>query len=154
MSGRFARLALALAALACIAAASDPAEQLKDPTQEARARTLFEEIRCVVCQNESIDGSQAELARDMRLLVREQVAAGRTDAEIKSYLVDRYGEFVLFRPTFSAANLLLWIGPFAVVLIAGAALLFAARRPRPDLADPELTPEERARLQALTTPRD
>lgn len=154
MTRRAGRLLASLAAVACIAAASDPSERLKDPEQEARARALFEEIRCVVCQNESIDDSEADLARDMRILVREQVAVGRSDAEIKRWLVDRYGEFVLFRPTATGGNLLLWGAPFAVLLVAGTALLFAVRRSRAESTDPELTPEERARLQSLTRTLD
>lgn len=152
MRAAAARLLAAVAAAFCLAAASDPAEVLPDRAEEARARALFAEIRCVVCQNESIDGSNAELAQDLRKVVRAQVAEGRSDAEIKRFLVDRYGEFVLFRPTFSVGNALLWIGPFAVVLLAGAALLLAARRARTAEARPaaELTPEERARLNTLT----
>jgi cytochrome c-type biogenesis protein CcmH len=147
-----ARLLAGLAAAACLGAASDPAEVLPDPAQEARARALFAEIRCVVCQNESIDGSDAELAQDLRMLVRAQVAEGRSDAEIKTFLVDRYGEFVLFRPSFSAGNLLLWLGPFAVVVLAGSVLVATARRRRGSetASGVALSAEERARLEALT----
>ncbi|RYF88830.1 MAG: cytochrome c-type biogenesis protein CcmH, partial [Caulobacteraceae bacterium] len=102
------RLLIALAALACVAAASDPAERLSDPAQEARARALFREVRCLVCQNESIDDSTAGLAGDLRKVIREQVAAGRDDAEIRAFLVDRYGEFALLKPAFSAPNAVLW----------------------------------------------
>lgn len=136
----------ALAAAACLAAASDPAERLADPAQEAQARALFAEVRCLVCQNESIDDSEAELARDLRLIVREQVKAGRTDAEIKQFLTDRYGEFVLLTPRFSAGNLVLWVGPFLIVLF-GAALLLARLRTRP--VDAELTLAETERLRRL-----
>lgn len=115
------RKAAVAAALLCLSAASPNA------ADEARSRALFGEIRCVVCQNESIESSQAEIAADLRSVVREQVAAGRTDAEIREYLVARYGEFVLFRPAFSAGNALLWLGPFLVVLGGGAALLLRAR---------------------------
>src|SRR6202012_3643229 len=106
----------ALAAAFCLAAAADPADRLADPAQEARARPLFEQIRCVVCQNESIDDSEADLARDMRQIGRGQVAAGRSDAEIRGFLVRRYGEFVLLRPRFSPANAVAWLAPFAIVL--------------------------------------
>jgi cytochrome c-type biogenesis protein CcmH len=85
-------LLAALAGVLCIAAASDPAERLPDPAQEARARAIFEDVRCLVCQNESIDDSEAELAGDLRRVVREQVRQGRSDAEIKRFLTDRYGE--------------------------------------------------------------
>ncbi|MFZ5730445.1 MAG: cytochrome c-type biogenesis protein, partial [Pseudomonadota bacterium] len=90
-----ARLFAVVAAVFCMAAASDPSERLPDPAQEARARELFKEVRCLVCQNESIDDSNAELAADLRRIVREEVAAGRSDAEIRDFLTDRYGEYVL-----------------------------------------------------------
>jgi cytochrome c-type biogenesis protein CcmH len=144
------RLRLALAALAgvfCLAAASDPAERLPDPRQEAQARAIFRDVRCLVCQNESIDDSEADLARDLRQIVREQVKAGRSDAEIKRFLTDRYGEFVLLTPAWSPGNLALWGGPFLVVL-AGAALLWLRLRNR--TADTELTTEEAARLRAFS----
>ncbi|HYF23918.1 MAG TPA: cytochrome c-type biogenesis protein [Caulobacteraceae bacterium] len=141
----------ALAAVLCMAAASDPSERLPDPAQEARARALFQDIRCVVCQNESIDDSEADLARDMRSLVREQVAAGRTDAEVRAYLLDRYGEFVLLTPRFNPANALLWLTPLAILLGASGFLWMSVRRAR--ASDPAaLSPEEEARLAALTNP--
>ncbi len=139
-------LIAALAGVACIAAASDPAERLPDPAQEARAREIFKDVRCLVCQNESIDDSEAELAQDLRRIVREQVKAGRSETEIKRFLTDRYGEFVLLTPTLSAGNLLLWGGPFLVVL-AGAALLLMRLRSRP--AEAELTPAEAERVRRL-----
>ena len=143
---RLRALFAALAGVACIAAASDPAERLPDPAQEAQARAIFRDVRCLVCQNESIDDSEAELAQDLRQIVREQVKAGKGEAEIKRFLTDRYGEFVLLTPSFSAGNLALWGGPFLVVLL-GAALLFARLRRRPPEA--ELTPAETERLQHL-----
>ena len=136
----------ALAALACLAAAEDPAERLADPGQEARARALFAEIRCVVCQNESIDASEAELARDLRGVVREQVAAGRSDREIKAFLVGRYGEFVLLRPRFSWGNAALWLTPF---LVAGAGLAIVLGRGRRPVSAPRLSEEEERRLEAV-----
>lgn len=139
-------LLAALAAVFCMAAASDPSERLPDPAQEARARHLFEQVRCLVCQNESIDDSQAELARDLRHLVREQVSEGRSDDQIKRYLVDRYGEFVLMRPSFSLGNAALWLGPFLVVLL-GVILLFARLRNR--APEPELDASDVERLQRL-----
>ncbi|HEY9219842.1 MAG TPA: cytochrome c-type biogenesis protein [Phenylobacterium sp.] len=141
------RLLAILGAVMCLAAASDPAERLPDPAQEAQARALFREIRCLVCQNESIDDSDAELAGDLRRIVRERVAAGQSDAQIKSFLTDRYGEFVLLRPTFSGGNLALWLVPFAVVL-AGAGLLAARLRNR--TPDTELTGAEARRLKQLS----
>jgi cytochrome c-type biogenesis protein CcmH len=134
------------AAVLLTAAASDPAERLPDPAQEARARGLFTEVRCLVCQNESIDDSSAELAQDLRKVVREQVVAGRTDQQIREFLVDRYGEFVLLKPSFSMANLALWLAPLLVGLI-GVGLLIARLRARP--ADAPLSAEEESRLVKL-----
>ena len=141
------RRALAvLAALACLAAAEDPAERLSDPAQEAEARALFREIRCVVCQNETIEASEADLARDLRGIVREQVAGGRSEAQIKDFLVQRYGEFVLFRPRFSWGNAALWLTPF--VLVAGGGLLLW-RGGRRQVSASALSEEERNRLADL-----
>src|SRR6185437_773630 len=98
---RLRALAAMFAGLLCIAAAADPADRLPDPAQEARARAIFADVRCLVCQNESIDDSEAELAGDLRRTIREQVKAGRSDAQIKRFLTDRYGEFVLMTPRFS-----------------------------------------------------
>ncbi len=141
------RLVLAaLAGVACIAAASDPAERLPDPAQEAQAREIFRDVRCLVCQNESIDDSEAELAHDLRQIVREQVKAGKSAPEVKRFLTDRYGEFVLLTPRFSVGNLVLWAAPFLVV-IAGVALLWGRMRNR--TADVELTPAESERLRRL-----
>ncbi len=139
----------ALAGVLTIAAASDPAERLPDPAQEARAREIFRDVRCLVCQNESIDDSDADLARDLRQLVREQVAAGKDEAQIKRFLTERYGEFVLMTPSFNAWNLALWVGPFVVVL-AGIALLL--RRLRARTPETELSEEERLRLQKIADP--
>lgn len=140
-------LAAALAAAFCLAAASDPAERLPDPAQEARARTIFKEVRCMVCQNESIEDSEADLAVDLRRLVRERVAAGDDDARVRRWLVDRYGEFVMLRPAFSAGNLALWLAPLAAVLAGGLALALRLRSAGPT---PEpLTPAEAERLAAL-----
>lgn len=142
-----ARLLILLSALFLIAgAAADPTERLPDPAQEARARALFTQVRCLVCQNESIDDSGAELAGDLRKVVREQIAAGRSDAQVKTFLTDRYGEFVLLTPRFSLANAPLWFVGLAVVL-AGLALL-ASRWRRRDVTQ-DLNSEEESRLAAL-----
>lgn len=142
-----AKLALiAVMGALSLGAASDPAERLPDAGQEARAREIFRDVRCMVCQNESIDDSEAPLAADLRKLVREQVKAGRSDDQIKQYLTDRYGEFVLMTPSWSAGNLALWIGPF-LVLAAGVALLFARLRNR--TPEPDLSAEEAERLRRL-----
>jgi cytochrome c-type biogenesis protein CcmH len=141
------RLAVILAALMCLAAAADPAERLADPAKEARARTIFRETRCLVCQNESIDDSEADLARDLRGVIRGQIDAGRTDAQVRAFLVARYGEFVMLKPSLSPANWVLWFGPFLVVA-AGTGWLVLRRRSQ---SSPEpLSPEEEARLAALT----
>src|SRR6202035_4769547 len=114
-------LAAMFAGVLWLPAAADPADRLPSPAQEARARAIFQDVRCLVCQNESIDDSEAELAGDLRRVVREQVKAGRSNAEIKRFLTDRYGEFVLLTPAFSWGNLPLWSGPFLVVVL-GAGL--------------------------------
>ena len=145
---RRARLLIAaLAGVLSLAAASDPAERLKDPAQEAQARQIFRDVRCLVCQNESIDDSEAELAHDLRQIVREQIRAGKSSAQIKAFLTERYGEFVLLTPSFSAGNLALWGGPFLVVILGGA-LLFARLRNR--TPDADLTPLEAQRLRTLS----
>lgn len=142
-------IGLAAAAVLLMAGASnDPAERLPDPAKEARARTLFKEVRCLVCQNESIDDSEADLAADLRKVVREQVSAGRSDAEVKRYLTDRYGEFVLLKPSFSFGNAALWLTPFVIVLGGGAILLLRARR-APVAPTAPLSSEEEAALAAL-----
>lgn len=142
-------LLLLLAPLAALAIGPD--ELLPDPGQEARAREITRELRCVVCQSESIDESNADIARDLRLLVRERIVAGDSDEEVLAFVVDRYGEFVLFRPPMSAANAPLWLaGP--VFLIFGLALVAAAarRRAREARRPPTgLSAEEQARLDAL-----
>lgn len=146
-----ALLIFALCAAPFGAAAIGPDELLPDVEQEARARAITRELRCVVCQSESIDESNAEIARDLRLLVRERITAGDSDAEVLDFVVARYGEFVLFRPPMTTANAALWLAGPAFLLLGGA-LAFgylrrgatAASRPGPDL-----TPEERARLDVL-----
>jgi cytochrome c-type biogenesis protein CcmH len=144
------RIRAALAALAgvlCIAAASDPAERLPNPQQEAHARAIFKDIRCLVCQNESIDDSEAPLAADLRRIIRQQVQAGKSDDQIKQYLTDRYGQFVLMRPSFDAGNVVLWVGPFLVVAL-GIVLLLARLRNRE--TDPDLSEAEAKRLERLS----
>jgi len=141
------RLAALLAALACLGAAQAP---LPDPAQEARARALFAEIRCVVCQHESIADSPAGIAGDLRRMVREEIAGGATDAEIRALLVERYGDYVLFRPPFRPATLILWGAPFALLLLVGGVLLLRSRR-SPEPVAP-LSPEEEAALARLLEP--
>jgi cytochrome c-type biogenesis protein CcmH len=148
---RIARALVVLTLLSRPALAVQPDEILKDPALEARARTLSQELRCMVCQNQSIDDSDAPLAKDLRILVRERLTAGDSDSQVIDFLVARYGEFVLLKPRFSLHTLLLWLAPFAVLIIAGAAFLGAWRRTRttPEAAEPKLTRDEEARLATL-----
>ncbi len=138
--------ALLLAAVLLSAAA--PAPPAAAPPDEARAHALFRQVRCLVCQNESIDESDATLAGDLRALVRRELAAGRTDAEIKTALTERYGEFVLLRPRLSAGNALLWGAPFLLV-IAGLGAFALRARTRREVQEPSLTPAEEDRLRLL-----
>jgi cytochrome c-type biogenesis protein CcmH len=132
--------------------AVQPDELMVDPAKEARARELSRELRCMVCQNQSIDDSDAPLARDLRLLVRERIAAGDSNSQVLDFLVARYGEFVLLKPRFERQTLLLWL--LAPLLLAGGGLalwLQIRRRARSgaDAPAPPLTPDEEARLAAL-----
>lgn len=139
-------------ALLSTGAASDPSERLADPALEARAKALFPQIRCMVCQNESIDDSEADLAADLRMIVREEVAAGKTDAQVRTFLVDRYGEYVMLRPAFSLTNGALWLTPFAIVGLGLVGLFLRKKRLQDPALEPdlfELTPEEQARLHKL-----
>jgi cytochrome c-type biogenesis protein CcmH len=144
-------LLLLLLMIATIPAlAIEPNEMLKDPVLEARAREIGQALRCVVCQNQSIDDSQAEVAHDMRRAVRERLVAGDSDEQVFAYMVARYGDYVLLKPPFKARTLVLWLGAPALLLVAGVALLVAARRRRSAaLAPPPLNHEERQRLDAL-----
>jgi cytochrome c-type biogenesis protein CcmH len=144
------RLALIfLLLLAVPAFAYDASGALPDPAQEARARELFRELRCMVCQNQSIDDSDAPLAKDLRALVRERVAAGDSEEDIKDFLVDRYGEFVLLKPRFSGGTLILWAAPVAVLLLGVVFALGASRRRKRQGAREELTAEEQKKLDAI-----
>jgi cytochrome c-type biogenesis protein CcmH len=129
-----------------------PDEVMSDPAKEARARDLSRELRCMVCQNQSIDDSEAPLARDLRLLVRERIAAGDSNTQVIDFLVARYGEFVLLKPRFERQTWLLWLVPPLVLFGGGLVLwMYARRRPKggADLAPESLTREEEARLAAL-----
>jgi cytochrome c-type biogenesis protein CcmH len=142
------RAALALLAVTLLgAAAADPADRLADPGKEAHARALFRDVRCLVCQSESIDESEAPLAHDLRQLIRQQVADGRSDAQIKGFLVSRYGQFVLLTPAFSWGNAVLWIGPLLVVALGGVALWTRRRAP---LEPAGLSAQEEAALESLS----
>jgi cytochrome c-type biogenesis protein CcmH len=138
---------LAALVIGTAAHAVQPDEVLKDPALEQRARHISAGLRCMVCQNQSIDDSDAPLAKDLRLLVRERLQAGDTDRQVEDFLVRRYGEFVLLKPTFGTHTLLLWLAP-ALVLVLGAIGAFAALRRRPPSAA-VLDPDEQAALDAL-----
>jgi cytochrome c-type biogenesis protein CcmH len=153
------RILLCLAAAVVIVGASaayavQPDEIMPDPALELRARDLSRELRCMVCQNQSIDDSEAPLARDLRLLVRERIAAGDSDAQVLDFLVARYGEFVLLKPRFKSHTLLLWLVP-PLALMGGGLALWAHGRRRARLAAGEnssalvLSADEEARLQKL-----
>src|SRR5450631_1353182 len=152
----FALIALLAALVApTFAFAVTPDEMLKDPVLEARARDLSRELRCMVCQNQSIDDSEAPLARDLRLLVRERIAAGDSDAQVIDFLVTRYGEFVLLKPRLKPHTLLLWLLPPLALAGGGFALWTQGRRrsrsaAAEDQSPLRLTAEEEARLERLT----
>lgn len=129
--------------------AVEPGERLADPALESRARAISAELRCVVCQNESIDESRADLARDIRRLVRDRLLAGENDQAVTRAVVDRYGAFVLLRPPVEAATWLLWFGPLALLLSAGAAVGFWLRRRRAIQPPAPLTEAEQRRLETL-----
>ena len=126
-----------------------PGEDLRDPALEARARALSAELRCMVCQNQSIDLSDAELARDLRIIVRERLVAGDSDRQVLDYVVSRYGEFVLLKPRFSMRTLLLWGAPL-LLLVAGAGIMVYFTRHRPVVtATSKLSAEEQAKIDKL-----
>ncbi len=144
------KLLLALALIASPALAVNPDEVLDDPALEARARDISAGLRCVVCQGENIDESNADIARDLRILVRERLVAGDSDQQVMDFIVDRYGEYVLMKPTQEGANLLLWwAGPVLFVLaLAGAGLYLRRRAQSPEPGD-ALSAAEQARLDEL-----
>lgn len=145
-----ALLTLFLAFHMSAAFAVNPDEILSDPQLEKRARQISAELRCMVCQNESIDDSNAELARDLRLLVRERLTSGDSDKQVVDFVVDRYGEFVLLKPRFNAQTAILWGFPVAILLFGGIALMIAFRRRNavPDVQKP-LSDSEKAELSRL-----
>ncbi|WP_193366966.1 cytochrome c-type biogenesis protein [Pelagibius marinus] len=135
--------------------AVEPDEMLDDPALEQRARDLSAEIRCVVCQNESIDSSNAEIARELRLLVRERLVAGDSDQQVLDYLVARYGDYVLLRPPMKPQTYLLWFGPFVVLLLGALGVFVYFRQLRAAPAQPpRLSAEEEARLARLLDEED
>ena len=141
---RAAVLSLALGLAAQVGHAVEPAEMLADPALEARARALSTGLRCLVCRNQNIDNSNAELARDLRVLLREQLSAGATDEEAVAYLVDRYGNYILLQPPITATTLLLWAGPGLLLVLAAWGFASVLRR-RPDAAaSAEMTDDDKA----------
>lgn len=143
--------AIIMAVLAGVAPAYavTPDEILDDPALEERARDISLGLRCLVCQNQSIDDSDAQLAKDLRVLVRERLVAGDSDEEVLDFVVSRYGEFVLLRPQFSAQNLALWATPVLVLLLGGLAALAYARKQADTKAVTELSSDEEARLSMI-----
>jgi cytochrome c-type biogenesis protein CcmH len=151
------RLLVATAIMVAIAGpavyAVEPSERLADPALEARARALSQELRCLVCQNQSIDESNADLAHDLRILLRQRLVAGDTDQQVLDYLAARYGVFVLLDPPFLPTTYLLWLTPPLLVLAAGGVLMLRSRRRPPERVLPALTEEERARAATLLSER-
>jgi cytochrome c-type biogenesis protein CcmH len=151
MNRASACLALVLVLLvAGIARAVEPGEMLADPALEARARTISQEIRCLVCQNQSIDDSNADLAHDLRVLVRERLKAGDSDQKVKDYLVARYGDFVLLNPPFELRTVILWLWPLLLLVLGVGIIALGARRRRRLVAPAPLSEDERRRLAELT----
>jgi len=144
---RLAALIFVLCAGLAVAAEAPPLAE--DPVLEKRVMRLASELRCLVCQNQSIADSNAELAADLRKQVREMLKSGKTEAEVRQFMVQRYGDFVLYNPPVKTTTALLWAGPFALLVIALAALILAVTRRRSRFEERELTPEEHERAQAL-----
>jgi cytochrome c-type biogenesis protein CcmH len=150
---RLAALGALLLAPAVPVHAANPDEMLADPKLEARAEVIGESLRCLVCQNESIEASDADLAHDLRLLVRERVKAGDTDDEVRQYIVARYGEFVLLQPVFAPHTLLLWLAAPLLIVIGGLTLWLIARGQRGRIGPEPLSAEEVEALESLASPR-
>jgi cytochrome c-type biogenesis protein CcmH len=140
-------LAAALIIAAAAAGAVQPDEVMKDPALEARARALSAELRCMVCQNQSIDDSDAPLARDIRLLIRDRIAKGESDEAVQAFLVSRYGDFILLRPRFKPETLLLWLSAPLTLALGAMGIYYARRRAPPPT--PPLSAEEEKRLAEI-----
>ena len=151
MIRRTALLAVLISALSAPVAAVEPDEVLADPGLENRARAISKQLRCLVCQNQSIDDSDAPLARDLRIVVRERLTAGASDGEVIRFVAERYGDFVLLSPPFKAKTYALWLGPAAILLIGAAAVAAFLRRRRTALPNDvsALSDRDRARLARL-----
>ena len=146
---RFAMAAIMFATTISLALAVDPGEVLKDPVLESRARQISTGLRCLVCQNQSIDVSDADLAKDLRVIVRERLMAGDSDEQVFDYIVARYGEFVLLKPIFSYRNMILWGAPFAFILIGTLVLAVKSRRSIRSTEQPALTTQEHQQLAEI-----
>ncbi len=142
-------LLLAFSQLVPAAFAVEPSERLADPVLEARARALSEQLRCLVCQNETIDESNAPLAHDLRVLLRQRIAAGDTDAQAVKFITDRYGDFVLLKPPVEPATYLLWFGPVIVLLLAGGGAAIYLRRRKAAAPVAPLSAAEEQRIERL-----
>ncbi|WP_455374187.1 cytochrome c-type biogenesis protein [Limibacillus halophilus] len=144
--------------LAVPAGAVEPDEKLADPALEQRARDISQGIRCLVCQNQDIDSSNAELAKDLRVIIRERLVEGDSDAEVEAFLVDRYGDYVLLKPPFKPSTYLLWIGPFLLLLLGGVGVGFYLRREAAGSAKESgpapLSESEREKLERILGGRD
>jgi cytochrome c-type biogenesis protein CcmH len=145
----FVFILLACIGLAGTALAVEPDEMLKDPAQETRAEAIGRQLRCPVCKTESIEESDADFTRDLRKVVREQVAAGKTNQQVLDFMHDRYGDFILLRPPFSPSTWALWLAPPALLVLGGLFALSVARRRRAADDAASLTETERAELEAL-----
>jgi len=152
MSMRILSIAILLAGLFAGSATAQYVDQpLSDPQLERRAQVLHKEIRCLVCQNQAISDSNAHLARQLRVIVRERVEAGDSDTDVKTYLVDRYGDWVLMRPPLKASTLILWVAPFVILafVLGGAVMLVVRRRRQQQTGVTPLDAQEEARLAAI-----
>ena len=138
--------------------AVQPGEMLEDPALEARARDISKGIRCLVCQNQDIDSSNADLARDLRVLIRERLVEGDSDEQVESYLVERYGDYVLLKPPFKASTYLLWVGPFVILLVGALGVAAYLRRsstaPTGVAAAQPLSESERRKVQQILSQRE
>ena len=152
--GKQAIGALLLLLISLPALAVEPSEMLPDPALEARARTLSRELRCVVCQNQSVDDSQAEVAHDIRRAVRERLSSGDSDSQVLDYMTRRYGDYVLMNPPLKARTLALWLGAPLVLLVGCIGLFLAARRRPAVVAPVPLSEEERKKLDALLSDKN
>jgi cytochrome c-type biogenesis protein CcmH len=147
MTKFFATIVLLLSVLSGPALAVQPDEILKDPALEARARAISAGLRCLVCQNQSIDDSDATVARDLRILIREQLVKNQTDEQVVSFVVERYGDYVLLKPRLTAKTMILWFTPFLVVMLGGFYLLRARKTQAP--VHDQLSDAEKAELEAI-----